>query len=92
MEYMESKMQDQIEGAIHAQGESIRNGNDCAFPMMDHSPSTGPNFYYGLTKREYFAIQIMAGLASDPNFNTASGTSAEISVRGADALLAELAK
>ena len=66
--------------------------NDAAFAM----PSTEGNFSQeGLTKREYFAIQIFAahisGLYSG-NFVIDDQKIAAISIKGADALIAELNK
>lgn len=46
----------------------------------------------GLTKREYAAIQIMAGLAASPNIISRREIVAEEAVRWADALFAELDK
>jgi len=46
----------------------------------------------GLTKREYFAGQVMQGLASDGQFEGDLEQVAKISVSWADALLTELEK
>ena len=46
----------------------------------------------GMTKREYAAIAIMAGYASDPECKYDSTTKAQWAVEEADALLRELAK
>lgn len=48
--------------------------------------------YPGMTKREYFAIKILAGFAADPNCDESSTVHAEAAVRWADALIAELNK
>lgn len=49
------------------------------------------NDYIGLTKREYAAIHIMAGFATDPNC-VDPASNALAAVRWADALFAELDK
>ena len=44
----------------------------------------------GLTKREYFAGQIMQGFAADPSMDTHMNNTARTAVLWADALLAAL--
>lgn len=67
------------------------NPNDCAFPW-----STAWSSATGMSKREYIATHIMAGLlaAQIHGFNNDPSKQgwAEMSVRAADALLAELNK
>lgn len=46
----------------------------------------------GLTKREYAAIQIMAGLAADPNTTCNEQIAAKVAREWADALFDELDK
>lgn len=61
-------------------------GNDFAFPLhSETSINQG-----GLTKREYFASQIVAGLLSNPNGR--SNDIAEDAVNLADSLIKELNK
>lgn len=45
--------------------------NDCgpAFPFACQWPTTGPEFYYGMTLRDYFAAQIIGHLVSNSNQN-----------------------
>jgi hypothetical protein len=45
-----------------------------------------------MTRREYFAIKILAGFAADPNCDEGGPVHAEAAVRWADALIAELNK
>lgn len=60
-----------------------------AFPTLN---STGESWETGgLTKREYAAIQIMAGFAANVG-NPTLERAAQEAVRAADALLAELEK
>ena len=58
-----------------------------AFPLLNH---------YGLTKREYVAIQLAAGMladeSADPGSTYPPNSLAYRAVEFADALLAELAK
>jgi len=46
----------------------------------------------GMTLRQYAAIKIMAGALSNPGLSFGGDVHAELSVKAADALLAELAK
>ena len=76
---------------------AIKN-NEPAFPNGEMENNISPQ-HYGLTKRELFAGDIMAALASDWHQYFLSGAMsnaheliAERSVKLADALLAELAK
>lgn len=48
------------------------------------------DFEFGLTKREYFAAAVIQGLSSKPNIADSIYSLAEIAVKQADALLAEL--
>jgi hypothetical protein len=76
------------------------NGNELAFPFACQGPTTGPEFYYGMTKREYFAAKAMQGLlgdyyaryAKDPDVQSGGGPAAiaRAAVVHADALIAEL--
>jgi hypothetical protein len=65
------------------------DGNDAAFARPGTNQSGGE---YGLTKREYFAGQIMASLMSDCEHKAWSKTAAEMAVFAADALIEELNK
>lgn len=62
------------------------NGNDSAFPNKDAYGF----LHYGLTKREYMAIQLMSGLLSDGE--TSPNSAAEHAVVAVDLLLIELNK
>lgn len=64
--------------------------NEPAFPAYEYGHS-------GLTKREYFAAHILAGICADPNVGLndhggVSPTYAKMAVAFADALITELAK
>lgn len=48
--------------------------------------------YPAITKREYFAAQILAGFAADPNCDETGPVHAEAAVRWADALIEALNK
>lgn len=43
----------------------IRDGEDPAFPLEVHCPTTGSKFYYGMTLRDYFAAMAMQELVRD---------------------------
>lgn len=63
MEYMESKMQDQIEGAILAQAEKDTGGP--AFPgMAEKAFGQDTGHQEGMKMRDYFAGQALAGWMS----------------------------
>lgn len=47
--------------------ENIPNPHRPAFPFFCQGPTTGPEFYYGLTKRELFAMSAMQALISVPD-------------------------
>lgn len=71
----------------------MRNGDISAFPNQglgtDGLPSHEPDF--GVTKREYFAAKLMAGIVHDVQPELADlKVCAEVAVQGADALLAAL--
>lgn len=59
-------------------------GDDPAFPFAVLSDHVG--WHGGLTKREFFALQIVAGLAADPE----STQIAPLAVELANELIAEL--
>lgn len=67
----------------------VENKNQPCVPHDMNKPGS-----LGLTKREYAAIQIMAGFAANPSPDTCISLErhAEWAVKGADALFAELAK
>jgi hypothetical protein len=69
-------------------------GGEAAFPSTTHTADghtvNGPN--WGVTKREYFAIKILAGLVADTNFDVKAATAAQVAVEFADALISELKK
>ena len=58
--------------------------------MAGHVTKPDTTVFPGLTKREYFAIRVMAGFAADPNCDETAPVHAEAAVRWADALIAEL--
>lgn len=62
-----------------------------AFPFAENYPRD-LTFQMGLTKREYAAIAIMAGLMAYPGSSATAESFAPSAVSAADALLAELAK
>jgi hypothetical protein len=65
-------------------------GNANAFPMLNPDPSQNDEF--GLTKREYFAAMIFSGIAGNSKINNSVDSYAELAVKSADALIAELNK
>jgi hypothetical protein len=65
-----------------------KNANESAFVAINMDGR-----YDGLTKREYMATQLMAGLlANSSNIDNLMTDDATLAVEAADALLAELAK
>lgn len=54
--------------------------------IVSHSDAKDP----GLTKREYAAIKIMAGLAADFQLESSISETADIAINWADALLSKL--
>jgi len=63
--------------------------NDNAFPMVVSSASS--EAHNGLTKREYFAAILFAGILSDPQ-TSADAEHARMAVKGATLLIEELNK
>lgn len=55
-------------------------------------PTISSNEYSGLTKREYFAGQVLSGLSADPYFDGTPQSAAIAAVQWADALISELEK
>lgn len=73
------------------------SNTDLAFPFVSHGGIHEHQFFStGMTKREYAAIQIMAGFAADPATSDPDrGTIADLAeyaVKWADALFSELNK
>jgi hypothetical protein len=68
----------------------MSNPNHSAFPLACNY-GAGDEVTYGLNKREYFAAMAMQGLLADGAVDMAPAL-ASLSVKYADALLAELAK
>jgi len=65
--------------------------NNSDMPAMPHTEyDKDGNLPTGLTKREYFAGQIMQGFAADPSMDTHMNNTARTAVLWADALLAAL--
>lgn len=67
----------------------MRNADMPAMPLPNADAGLGgPDL--GLTKREYAAIKIMAGLAADPSLESTVDETATIAVTWADALFDRL--
>lgn len=60
--------------------------DSCAFPFK-HESILGDTVAPGMTKREYFAVQIMAGFAAHDGEPSWDDEAAEIAVDWADALI-----
>lgn len=65
------------------------NDGGLAFPFQCQGPNTGPEFYYGMTLRDYFAAKAMQGyLTHEQAANCCSvGLVAQWSYEMADAML-----
>ncbi len=74
---------------VEARTEDRLGADETAFPVV--VPFEGCVQYFGLSKRELFAIAAMQGLASDPEMNDFNNIAGD-AVKLADALLKELAK
>jgi hypothetical protein len=72
----------------------MKNADTPAMPVADVYHGNGAIEYGppGLTKREYTAIKIMAGFASDPRIEAPADMVAILALGWADAILAELDK
>lgn len=74
----------------------MQNSDMPAMPISNDelasSLELGADGSKGLTKREYAAIKIMAGFASDPDTAGTVGEISKYAVKWADALLKELDK
>ena len=69
-----------------------KNDSGGAFPALDDA-GTGLHLReHGLSKREYFAAKALQGVMADPNLDITCAEIAQLCVRAADALIAELAK
>lgn len=67
--------------------------NDPAFPYKWDFANGNMELNYGLTKREYFAGQIMIGVLSQPqDMSMSNAKMASWAVKVADALIEELSK
>lgn len=64
MEYMESRMQDQIEGAEIAFEQAMQAGQESAFPVV--WPDDKGVQFYGISVRDYFAAKALAALIGHP--------------------------
>lgn len=76
-----------------------RDDGGPAFPFTCQGPTTGPETYYGMSLRDYFAGQALAGSLADPNCLPGSSEGgqteeglAQFCYRLADAMLLERAK
>ena len=70
---------------------SRRPGADPAFPTGSDRSMDSRN--WGLSKREHFAVLLMAGLNANPEFGSKSnGVLASLVIEQADELLASLAE
>jgi hypothetical protein len=67
-----------------------KNPEAPAYPFACQGPTTAPEIYYGLTKRELFAAMAMQGVP--PGYFESLERTAEYAVERADALIAELEK
>lgn len=66
-----------------------------AFPFTCQGPTTAPEFYYGISIRDYFAGQYLAGLATNSDEFTGKEWAKEMAKQCyivADAMLAERIK
>lgn len=67
-----------------------------AFPFACQGPTTGPEFYYGITVRDYFAAKALNGmLASDSTVDRTKVNKSKwavVAYKFADAMLAERSK
>ena len=82
------------------------NANEPAHPFTCQGPTTGPEFYYGLSKREHIAALALQGILAslspemilamgeqaDARGQTPTEVNAVMALQHADALLAELEK
>lgn len=70
--------------------------HDPAFPVTEETPSTGPRTWFGLSKHEEVAKCLMAAMMDSYCRQEVDDMTlakyAELAVRGANALWAELAK
>lgn len=68
------------------------NGHRPALPFACQGPTTAPEFYYGLTKREHFAGLAMQGILAegDPGVEMTASEVADYATACADALLERL--
>ena len=65
--------------------------DDNAFPAMEYDTTAGQRFHYGLSKREYAAIQAMAAMAAKfAEGGFAAEYIAADAIALADALLSQL--
>jgi len=62
------------------------NDGGPAFPFKCQGPTTAPEFYYGMTLRDYFAGQALAGLSTIRDLTTPS--TVEIALQMADEMIA----
>jgi hypothetical protein len=69
---------------------SETNRYQAAFPLVENEDTVSYN--RGLTKREYFAAMIFSGIAGNSKINNSVDSYAELAVKSADALIAELNK
>mgnify|MGYP001603489189 CR=1 FL=1 len=68
----------------------MTNPNNQAFQAVIVHPN-GTEIYSGLTKREYAAIHILAGMASDPECDLSEGSEHfSMAVKAADLIIAKL--
>ena len=79
---------------------SVKDGGP-AFPFTCQGPTTGPEFYYGMSLRDYFAAAALQGMLAysyvNPNYGNYHETYTSQQAAGAaydhaDAMLKERAK
>jgi len=77
------------------------NAEQPAYPFAFQGPTTAPETYYGLTKREYFAAMAMQGILCHKGISWKISrekevlielTTAKDAIAEADSLIAELSK
>jgi len=69
---------------------STINDGGPAFPFKCQGPTTAPEFYYGMSLRDYFAAHALTGLLAFPNshLDTTIPTFCDNAYAYADAMLA----
>lgn len=66
---------------------NIPIGQQNAFPFFYQGPTTGPEVYYGITIRDYFATQALLGLVTYGDIPDSKKVVADVAYEYADAML-----